>query len=187
MKTITIFLSEGFADWEAAHLAAAARGWYGMSLRYVTQDGAAVSSSGGMRVLPDGALGPEVGEALVVVGAAAWASEAAPQIGPALRAAAERGAVVAGICAATRALASAGLLDGVRHTANAPQEVQQPGYGGAAHYVESAVAVRDGQIVTAPGTAPVSFMAEVLRALGLGSPDLDAYLGMLGAEHRPAT
>lgn len=44
----------------------------------------------------------------------------------------------------------------------------------------------DGGIVTAPGTPLVSFMAAVLEALGLRTPDLDYYVGLHAAEHPAA-
>ena len=47
------------------------------------------------------------------------------------------------------------------------------------------VEARDaGKVVTAPGTAPVSFMAGVMQALGLRDDNLDFYVGLHGAEHR---
>ncbi|MNY63599.1 hypothetical protein D3C86_2005790 [compost metagenome] len=44
-------------------------------------------------------------------------------------------------------------------------------------------AVADQRVITAPGTAPVSFTKEVLRALGIADDNLAAYLAMHGAEH----
>ena len=44
----------------------------------------------------------------------------------------------------------------------------------------------DQRIVTAPGTAPVSFTREVLRSLGIDDDNLTAYLTMHGAEHGQA-
>jgi hypothetical protein len=46
--------------------------------------------------------------------------------------------------------------------------------------------VRSGAIVTAPGTAPVSFAAGILEALGHGTPELHYYCNLYGAEHLPA-
>ena len=74
----------------------------------------------------------------------------------------------------------------MRHTANGPESLPGTGYGGAAHYVGSPRAVLDRRIVTAPGTAPVSFMGAVLESLGLRTGDLDFYLGLYAAEHQAA-
>jgi hypothetical protein len=46
--------------------------------------------------------------------------------------------------------------------------------------------VLDRRIVTAPGTAPVSFMSAVLEALGLRDGNLDFYVGLYAAEHQAA-
>ena len=48
------------------------------------------------------------------------------------------------------------------------------------------MAVLDGRIVTAPGTAPVSFMGAVMQTLGLKDDNLQFYLGLHGAEHKAA-
>jgi len=47
-------------------------------------------------------------------------------------------------------------------------------------------AVADRGVITAPGTAPVTFTREVLRALGIADDNLTAYLAMHGAEHGKA-
>ncbi|MNT85223.1 hypothetical protein D3C72_2253570 [compost metagenome] len=91
-----------------------------------------------------------------------------------------------GICDGVMALARAGLLDATRHTANGPESLPSTGYGGAAHYVGTPRAVLDRRIVTAPGTAPVSFMSAVFDSLGLRTGDLDFYLGLYAAEHQAA-
>ncbi|MNP80104.1 hypothetical protein D3C76_1781020 [compost metagenome] len=44
-------------------------------------------------------------------------------------------------------------------------------------------AVADQRVVTAPGSAPVSFMAEILDMLGVSDNNLKAYLAMHAAEH----
>ena len=59
------------------------------------------------------------------------------------------------------------------------------GYRGQAHYRDGPQAVRSGRIVTAPGSAPITFTAEIYRALGFGSEELDTYVQILGAEHQP--
>jgi hypothetical protein len=48
------------------------------------------------------------------------------------------------------------------------------------------MAVVDGKIVTAAGTAPVSFMAGVMQTLGLKDDNLKYYLGLHAAEHQAA-
>jgi len=189
MTTIATLLTDGFADAEIATLQAAARGYYGLSTIIVSPDGGAVVSTGGLRVTPDAALGdldPAAIDALVVCGGTIWASGNAPDISAALAAFRAQGKVVAVICDAVMALAASGLIDGTPHTGNAAEQLAATGYAGGAHFVATPAAVTADGIVTAPGTAPVSFMAEVMRSLGKGGPELDFYLGLLAAEHRVA-
>ena len=79
------------------------------------------------------------------------------------------GVPVAAICAATLALARAGLLDHLRHTSNAREYLISSGYRGTAFYC-GAPAVTDGNVITATGLAPVDFAREIFKALNLFSP-----------------
>lgn len=74
------------------------------------------------------------------------------------------------------------MLDEVRHTSNGAGYLDGTGYAGAAHYLDIACAVRDGRIVTAPGTAPVRFMGEILAGLGLADDNLAFYEGLHAAQ-----
>lgn len=186
MTKLAVLLTEGFADWECAHLMATGRSYFGFEIAVVTPGGKMVTSSGGLRVQSDlalEALDPSAFDALVVCGGDIWTSPEAPDPAPQLRAFVAQGKLIAGICAATLALARAGVLDSVAHTSNAADFIAGSGYGGQAHYRDTPAAVRDGLVVTAPGTAPVTYMAEIFGALGYGGEELDYYLGLLAAEH----
>lgn len=188
MTTIVTILTQGYADWETALLNAGARAYYGVETRFATPDGAPVTSAGGLQVTPDlamEAIDVDAIDGLVVNGGTAWSQPDAPDIGAVLRRAHAAGKTVAGICDGTLALAQAGLLDTVEHTSNSPENLPPTGYKGADHYRDQPKAVIAGRIVTAPGTAPVSFMGGVLETLGLRDGNLDFYLNMYGAEHRP--
>ena len=174
--TIVTILTEGYADWETALLNAAARSYFNIDTRYATPGGKPVTSSGGLKVTPDLAVEDiDVGaiDALVVNGGTAWSRPDAPDIGRVLIAARDAGKTVAGICDGTLALAKAGLLDGVAHTSNSTDNLTPTGYRGGAHYCDQPDAVVAGRIVTAPGTAPVSFMGGVLETLGLRDDNLN--------------
>ena len=188
-RAITI-LTENFADWETALFNSTARLYYGLYTQFATPGGVPVTSSGGMLVTPQLAL-EDISLAdldlLMVCGGSSWQSGKAPDVSALLRAAREQGIVLAGICDGTRVLAQAGVLDNVRHTSNSADNLRDTGYAGAALYQDVPWAVADGSIITAPGTAPVSFTAEVLRALGIADDNLASYLAMHGAEHgKPA-
>ena len=108
----------------------------------------------------------------------------APDVSAPLRGARDAGRIVAGICDGTVALARAGLLDAVAHTSNSPENLPPTGYRGAGRYRDQPGAVTDDRVITAPGTAPVSFMTAVLEELGLRNDELDYYVGLHAAEHR---
>lgn len=190
MTTIVTILTDGYADWETALLNAAARAYFGLDTRFATPGGGPVTSSGGLKVTPDlavEAIDVAAIDALVVNGGSIWSGSDAPDISGVLVAARDAGKTVAAICDGTLAMARAGLLDKVAHTSNSPENLDPTGYAGKVHYRDQPDAVRDGQIVTAPGTAPVSFMGAVLETLGLRDGNLDYYIGLYGAEHRRAS
>ena len=186
MTTLVTILTEGFADWEIGLLAATARGFYHLDVLHASPGGQPVRSAGGMRVLPDLAIEDiDLGQvdALIVVGGAAWRTKAAPALSGLLKRAHAQGVLLGGICDGTRPLAMSGLLDHTGHTGNSPEGLADTGYAGRASYWDVPHAVLDNRIVTAPGTAPVSFMAEIMDGLGLADRNLDFYLGLLAAEH----
>ncbi|MFZ4878354.1 DJ-1/PfpI family protein [Janthinobacterium sp. Mn2066] len=184
-RAITI-LSHNFSDWETALLNSTARQYYGFYTSFATPGGMQVASSGGMLVTPQLAL-EDISldglDALIVCGGSIWQTPQAPDLSPLLVAAHARGSVVAGMCDGTRALAQAGLLDRVRHTSNCAENLAQTGYAGAGHYQDVPYAVADGRVVTAPGSAPVSFMNEILRNLDICDDNLASYIAMHAAEH----
>ena len=188
-KTI-IVLTQGYADWECALLSAALRTYYGTEVLTASAGAAPVTSAGGFRVTPDLALetlDPNGFDLLVLNGGTAWQSENAPEIGALLKRAKNAGKPIAAICAATRALASAGLLDAVPHTSNGAGFLEDAeGYAGKAQYRDQPDAVSAEGIITASGMAPVSFMKKVCETLGFGGPELDFYAGLYGAEHKAA-
>lgn len=186
-KRIAIGLAEGFADWECALLMASARSYFGFEIVTATPGATSVTSMGGLRVTPDLALesvAPAEFDALVLCGGTTWESEAAPDLTEQIKAFSDAGRPVAAICAATLALAKAGLLDSHGHTSNdAAFLATAPEYRGRELYRDQPQAVRDGNVITAPGTAPITFTAEVYRALGYRTPELDHYVKLYGREH----
>ena len=185
LRPILIILPDGFADWETPLIAAAAPEYCGVTVRHATPGGGDVRSIGGLTVsgLPDIALDGD--EVIVLCGGDLWAGDQSPDLSDLLRKAHANGQPVAGICAATLALARAGLLETVAHTSNSPKFVDHylPAYRGRDRYVDQPRALADGGIITAPGTAPVSFATEVLRAAGVPETTLSQVIGMITAEH----
>ncbi|POZ60092.1 type 1 glutamine amidotransferase family protein [Chromobacterium alticapitis] len=190
MKRAVTIITENFSDWETALINSSLRVYYGCDVRFAAPGGKPVTSSGGLMVTPHLALEDiqlDGLDLLIVCGGAIWRTAQAPDLDQLLAAAREKGVVVAGICDGTRPLAQAGLLNDPRHTSNAADNLSLPGYAGEARYQDVPHAIGDRGVITAPGTAPVSFMARILAALGMGGADLDAYLAQHAAEHgKPA-
>ncbi|WP_196260691.1 DJ-1/PfpI family protein [Pelagibacterium limicola] len=188
MTKLAIVFTEGYADWECAHIMAAGREHFAFDIFVATPEGKPVTSLGGVRVLPDGAfeaVDADDFDGLVICGGTIWRTPAAPDLAAVVEAFTHAGKLVAAICDGVLGLARTGRLDGVSHTGNAAEALfGAPGYAGEKFYLETPRAVRADGVVTASGTAAVSFMAEVFRALGFGGADLDIYLDMLAAEHR---
>lgn len=189
MTTIVTILTPGYADWETALLNAAARSYYNVKTLFASPDGREVVSSGGLRVTPDLAVGDiDVNEidAVVVNGGTIWSTPNAPDISEVLQQARAARKTVGAICDGTLALARAGLLDDVPHTSNGPETLPDTGYKGVPLYRDQPQAILADGIVTAPGTAPVTFMGAVMESLGMRNGDLDFYIGLYGAEHQKA-
>ncbi|MCB9992149.1 MAG: DJ-1/PfpI family protein [Hyphomicrobiaceae bacterium] len=190
MTKIAVFLTDRFADWECALLMAAARTYYGMDVLTVSLNGGKVTSAGGLQVTPDLSLdrvAAQKPDAFIMAGGSVWASDDAPDIGETLKSLAAEKVLIGAICDANLALASTGLLNEVPHTANAPESLSGIGaYQGEKAYVASPAAVRADRFVTAPGTAPISFMREVLVALGRDANELGFYTGLYANEHQKA-
>lgn len=185
-RAITI-LTDGFADWETGLFNATARLYYDFDTRFATPQGKPVLSSGGMLVTPQLAI-DEIDldglDVLLLCGGPAWRRPDAPDIEALLREAHRRQVVLAGICDGTRVLAQASVLDRVRHTSNGADNLASIGaYAGAALYQDVPHAVADERVITAPGTAPVTFAAAVLAALGIDDDGLKGYLALHAAEH----
>ena len=185
-RAITI-LTEQFSDWETGLFNATARLYYGFDTRFATPQGKPVTSSGGMLVTPQLSI-DEIDldglDVLLLCGGPAWQSADAPDIQALLLEAQRRQVVLAAICDGTRVLAQAGLLDQVRHTSNSAENLTSINtYAGAALYQDVPHAVADRRVITAPGTAPVTFTAAVLAALGIANDELKGYLALHAAEH----
>lgn len=185
MKDVVLYATDTMADWEYAYLTsglamAAEQAPDRFRLRVLADGNDEVTTKGGLRLRTDGDL-DEVSlddtALLVLPGADTWFAGhvRALEIARALLA---RRTPVAGICGATYGLARAGLLDERRHTSNALDFLTPSGYAGASHYVDDRV-VDDGNLITAPATAPVDFSAAVFRSLQLFPPAMtDAWYGL---------
>lgn len=188
-KTIGFVFIDGFADWEYGLLSAAAGDWFSLRAIALSPGGAPVRSMAGFLMTPERGFDPEANrdlDAVAVIGSEGWTAAAAPDPGPLLRAVVERGGVVGGICAGTLALARAGLFEDRSHTSNGRVWVADhlPSYRGQGHYVDEARAVADRKVISAPGSAPVTFATAFLGALLPGETEtIDRMRALFSAEH----
>jgi putative intracellular protease/amidase len=171
-----LLVFDGFADWEAAFAVAELR--RSGNHRVVTFGYSAepVVSMGGLCVLPDFELAEldlEMIRILILPGGDQW--ENAPldeSLAALLRRLTARRTPIAAICAATTAVARAGILQGRKHTSNglAYLKAQVADYAAEADYTDS-LAVRDRGLITASGLGALEFAREVFAELGVFSDE----------------
>ena len=185
MNDVVLYATDTMADWEYSYLTAglalaAEHEPDRFRLRVLADGLDEVTTKGRLRLRTEGDLDDValVDVALLVLpGADTWA-DGHERVLDLARVLLERHAPVAGICGATYGLARAGLLDDRAHTSNAPDFLAPSGYAGADRYLDERVVV-DGDVITAPATAPVDFAAAVFRRLELFPPaTIDAWYGL---------
>lgn len=128
-----------------------------------------VRSIGGFWTVPDYSFDtmPDNYAALVLIGGFGWTTMVAEQVVPIVRKAIDNGKIVGAICNGASFMAKCGFLNDVRHTGNGLEQLQLWGgekYTNPEGYVH-AQAVRDGNIVTANGSATLEFAKELLLLL----------------------
>ena len=179
-RTAFVLIFDGFADWEPASALAELRRSFGFATRTVGLSAEPVTSMGGLRVMPDLRLAefePKQAEIFVLPGGDSWMAGEKCEVTSALHALVAEGRPVAGICAATLALAHAGLLNDRQHTSNGSGFIDKyvPAYRGKAFY-RAVPAISDRGVITASGVAPIAFAAEIFRVLAPHrSADITAY------------
>ena len=183
-KAVYFLVVPGFADWEAAHALAELRRRGGYRVRVVGLTREPVESMGGVTVQPGCSLSEvDLQDVAVFIlpGGDRWEKQpVARELVDVLTALTERAVPIAAICAATTAVARAGLLRGRRHTSNGREYLkrQVPEYAESAGYVD-APAVRDRGLITASGLADVEFAREIMAELGVLSEGDRAHWAVL--------
>ncbi len=179
-KTACVLLRNDYADWEPASALAELRRSFGFSVQTIGLTTEPIVSMGGLRVVPDIALSdfvPGSAAILILPGGDAWMQGEVVAVSEAVNAMVAVGRPVAAICAATLALAHAGLLDEREHTSNGRGFIEKYvyKYQGQDMY-RASQAVSDRLVITANGVAPVAFAAEIFRTLAPERKlDIDAY------------
>jgi putative intracellular protease/amidase len=169
MSTVYVLIRNGYADWECASALAELRRTFGFSVKTVGLTPEPVVSMAGLTVIPDLRLSdfePELASMLILPGGDFWMDGESPEVSSAVRSMISLNRPVAAICAATLALAHAGLLDDRLHTSNGKDFIGKyvHQYRGQGLY-RPVRSVNDRLIVTANGLAPFAFAAEIFRTL----------------------
>ncbi|CVI65229.1 putative protease YdeA [Clostridiales bacterium CHKCI001] len=176
-KTILFVILQQYADWEAAYISSAitmlGQGQYDIKTVSLSKD--YVQSIGGFRILPDYDIKsvPNDYDAVVLIGGMTWRNEDAWQVKVLVEDCNQKGKILGGICDASAFLGTVGVLNDVIHTSNDLNDLKQWAgsiYTGEEKYV-ARQAVRDRNIITANGTAPMEFAKEILLALNVASEE----------------
>ena len=176
-KTILFVILQQYADWEAAYITSAVTmlGQEQYDIKTVSLSKDYVQSIGGFRVLPDYDIAsvPKDYEALILIGGMTWRDGNAQQVKTLVEECCQKGKVLGGICDASAFLGTVGVLNDVLHTSNDMNDLKQWAgsvYTGETKYIAKQ-AVRDNNIITANGTAPMEFAKEILLALNVASEE----------------
>ncbi len=176
-KIIYVYVLDGYADWEIAHVLPELRRTGGYTVHTVSLDGKPVVSMGGLSVVPAGALAsvePEKAAIFILPGSDKWTREPIPAaLAQLLQLLDRTGVPLAAACAATTVIARLGLIRGREHTSNSLQYLADavPEYCEDAKYVDD-VAVRDGGLITASGLGDVEFASEIFAELKVMDEDV---------------
>lgn len=182
MYDVYLYLTDTMADWETGYVMAELN-----SHRFFRKDAPdvtvrtagitrdAVKTMGGLTVIPDITVEEIIvstDSVLLLPGGNTWSEDKHFPVIAKAKEILEKGGVVAAICGATAALASAGILDDRKHTSNGSGflELFCPSYRGAQHYVDEP-AVSDDHLITAAGTAPLEWAYLIMKKLKVFSDE----------------
>jgi len=196
-KTVYLYVLPAMADWEPGQAIAELQSgrFFAVTERFMVKTVALtkepVVTMGGVKIVPDCSLSEvtiDKAALLILPGSDDWQW---PQHEAALKLAQQflKASVhVAAICGAVEAMAKAGMLDDVKHTATSLDYLKMsfPTYHGEAHF-QHELAYTDGRLITAGSTAPVEFAQHILAALKVMSPEaLEHWYGFYG-KHNEAS
>ncbi|MCA0984390.1 glutamine amidotransferase [Halobacillus yeomjeoni] len=170
MKQVLVFVTDGFADWEAGYVTAEInKHGTGYQVKAVAIDDQPKISMGGLTVLPDFSMEDvslkEIAM-LIIPGGTGWREEKNQKAVELVGACMERDIPVAAICDATTFLGKHGFLDDHEHTGNSLPYLKEsaPEYRGDENYI-NAQSVSDGFLITANGSGALEFSRDILEDL----------------------
>jgi putative intracellular protease/amidase len=177
MSRAYVLIFDGYADWELGHVLPELRRFGNREVVTVGFTDKAVVSMGGLRVVPETVLSKvDQDDVLIFIlpGGYMWeVSYPAAEIEQFLHRLENAKIPIAAICAATTAIARAGLLRGRKHTSNSLEYLSEmvPEYSEGACYVDS-LAARDRHIITASGLGTIEFTMEIFNEVELETPEM---------------
>jgi len=186
-RNVYLYVFDSMADWEASFAIAGINnprfqqrpGRYRVVTAGLTRQ--PITTMGGLRIVPEISLAEaDANDAamLILPGGDAWESGANREAIDLARIFFVEGVATAAICAATLALACAGMLDDFHHTSNSREYLATTGYRGGKFYCDTP-AITDEGVITASGAAPLEFAREIFRTLDLYSESaLDAWYAL---------
>lgn len=193
-RTVYLYVLDTMADWEIGYLTSELnsgryykKGIVPTKLVTVGITKSPVTTMGGMKILPD-IIAEECkitnADVLILPGGDTWQEQMHEPIITMTKQCLKENILVAAICGATAALAQNGLLDNRWHTSNDVGFLKKfcPGYNGEKYY-KNEPAVMDGNLITAPGVAPLEFTLHVLKAMDVFSSDTLEFWYQLNRTH----
>lgn len=175
-KKIYVFLFDGYSDWEISYLTPEIAKDERFDLVYFSETGNAVTSMGGLHVIPTTSLKnlkTEEVKLLILPGGVAWKKRKITTINNLVLELFKKGNTIAAICGATFYLGQLGILNNLNHTSNDLNYLKAvvPEYDGQENY-QNKLAESDKNIITANGIAPIEFAVEIFKKLEL-KPDAE--------------
>jgi putative intracellular protease/amidase len=183
-RHIAVLIFEGFADWEPAYAITGLRRWGKLRVISYGYSAKSILSMGGLRIIPDrtvSELTPSEVRLLVLPGGDAWLTQYPEEpLHSCIQNFIAASVPVAGICAATIALARAGAFVDRAHTSNGSSFLSEHaiGYRDPRLY-QNLLCVRDRGVISASGLGAVEFAGEIFAELDiLNSADLSLFQRM---------
>lgn len=161
-QSVVVLFQPGAADWEMGPVLPVLKEYFGAKIQTASPEGKSVTTMGGVLIDVDTSYDTaniQAADLVVLIGSNGWMTFDDTALTDRLRTRVATGRPTAAICAATLALARAGVLDNRPHTSNSEPFLSEnvPAYAGKSAYRDVAHAVSDGLVATAPGSAPASF------------------------------